>query len=94
MGTVTLTLHVEIDREDDGRWIADVTEIGVLAYGNTEDEALGRAKVLAFQVISDRLSQGEDPLTGCKMGGPCPPAFFEYVSHLGAIGFEPVSVAC
>lgn len=93
MGPVTLTLHVEIDREDDGRWIADVTEIGVLAYGKTEDEAMARAKVLAFQVVTDRLSQGEDPLTGCKMGGASAP-FFEYVSHLGSIGFEPVPVVC
>jgi predicted RNase H-like HicB family nuclease len=92
MGPVTLELHVEIERENDGRWIADVTEIGVLAYGNTQDQALARAKVLAFQVITDRLSQCEDPLTGRKMDGASRP-FVEYAAHLGGIGFVPVPVA-
>jgi predicted RNase H-like HicB family nuclease len=65
MGTFRLELHVEIEREDDGRWIADVVELaGVMAYGKTEDEALAKVKVLALQVVTDRLERGEDPLTG------------------------------
>jgi predicted RNase H-like HicB family nuclease len=65
MGTSPLELHVETNREDDGRWIADAVELpGVMAYGKTEDEALAKAKVLALQVVTDRLERGEDPLTG------------------------------
>lgn len=52
---------VEVDREEDGRWIGEVSDLpGVLAYGNTRDEALARAKALAFRVLADRLEHGED----------------------------------
>ena len=65
MGRFTLELHVETDREDDGRWFAVVLEIpGVMAYRESEEEALARAKVLALQVVTDRLGRGEDPTTG------------------------------
>ena len=51
---------VEIEREDDGRWIADVVALpGVLAYGVTREEALARAEVLALRVLADRLEHGE-----------------------------------
>lgn len=52
---------VEIEREDDGRWIGEVTDLpGVLAYGSTRDEAVAKAKALAFRVLADRLEHGED----------------------------------
>ena len=52
---------VEIEREDDGRWIGEVTELpGVLAYGSSRDEAASKAKALAFRVLADRLEHGED----------------------------------
>src|SRR2546426_985118 len=52
---------VEIEREDDGRWISEVTDLpGVLAYGSTRDEAVAKAKALAFRVLADRLEHGED----------------------------------
>jgi predicted RNase H-like HicB family nuclease len=52
---------VEIEREDDGRWIGEVTDLpGVLAYGTTRDEAVAKAKALAFRVLADRLEHGED----------------------------------
>jgi len=63
--TKPLTLHYEVSREDDDRWIVDVTDLpGVLVYGDTEEEAVAKAKVLAIQVIADRLAHGEEPLTG------------------------------
>lgn len=44
---------VEIEREDDGRWIGEVTDLpGVLAYGSTRDEAVAKAKALAFRVLA------------------------------------------
>ena len=51
---------VEIEREDDGRWIAEVVALpGVLAYGSSREEALSRAEVLALRVLADRLEHGE-----------------------------------
>jgi len=51
---------VELDREEDGRWIAEVVALpGVLAYGTTREEALARAEVLALRVLADRLEHGE-----------------------------------
>lgn len=53
-------LHVDVEREDDGRWIAEVADLpGVLAYGATRDEAIERAKALSLRVMADRLEQGE-----------------------------------
>ena len=52
---------VEIEREDDGRWISEVTDLpGVLAYGASREEAVSKAKALAFRVLADRLEHGED----------------------------------
>ena len=51
---------VEIEREDDGRWIGEVVDLpGVLAYGNSHDEVVAKAKALAFRVLADRLEHGE-----------------------------------
>jgi predicted RNase H-like HicB family nuclease len=53
-------LKIEIEREDDGRWIAEVPALpGVLTYGTTEDEARTKAKALALRVIANRLENGE-----------------------------------
>jgi predicted RNase H-like HicB family nuclease len=58
-----MKLIVEIEREDDGRWLAEITELpGVMAYGSSQDEAKARAQALALRVIADRLEHGEqDP---------------------------------
>jgi len=51
---------VEIQREDDGRWIAEVTELpGVLAYGATREEALRNVEALALRALADRIEHGE-----------------------------------
>ena len=53
-------LRVETEREDDGRWIAEVVDLpGVLAYGQSSDEAVERAKALSLRVMADRLEHGE-----------------------------------
>jgi predicted RNase H-like HicB family nuclease len=55
-----MSLKVEVDREDDGRWIAEVPELpGVLAYGQARQEAVDKAEALALRVIADRLENGE-----------------------------------
>ena len=52
---------VEIERETDGRWIGEVTALpGVLAYGDSREQAIAKAKALAFRVLADRLEHGED----------------------------------
>ncbi len=53
-------MRVEVEREDDGRWIGEVPALpGVLVYAATEQEARAKAVVLAFRVIADRLEHGE-----------------------------------
>jgi len=53
-------LRIETEREDDGRWLAEVPELpGVLAYGRNEEEARVKAATLALRVIADRLEAGE-----------------------------------
>ena len=58
-----MKLTIDIEREADGRWIAEVAELpGVLAYGASAVEAKARAQALALRVIADRLENGEaDP---------------------------------
>ena len=52
---------VELEREEDGRWIGEVTDLpGVLAYGVSREQAVAKAKALAFRVLADRLEHGED----------------------------------
>ena len=53
-------LKIETEREDDGRWIAEIAAMpGVLAYGATEAEAQARVTALGLRVIADRLDHGE-----------------------------------
>jgi predicted RNase H-like HicB family nuclease len=62
-----MTFNVEVEREDDGRWIAEVTDLpGALAYGKTREEAVTRAEALALRIMADRLEHGETvpPLDG------------------------------
>ena len=55
-----MTFRVEIEQEEDGRWIAEVTDLsGVLAYGQTQEEAKAKVQALALRVIADRLEHGE-----------------------------------
>ena len=51
---------IEHEREEDGRWLAEVPELpGVLAYGATADEAMAKAEVLALRVLAERLERKE-----------------------------------
>jgi predicted RNase H-like HicB family nuclease len=55
-----ITFKVETEREDDGRWLAEVLELpGVLAYGESEHAALSKVQALALRVIAERLEHGE-----------------------------------
>ena len=55
-----MNFRVEIEQEDDGRWIAEVVDLpGVLAYGSTAAEARAKVQALALRVVADRLEHGE-----------------------------------
>jgi predicted RNase H-like HicB family nuclease len=55
-----MTFTVEIEQEEDGRWIAEVLELpGVLTYGQSPTEAKAKVQALALRVVADRLDHGE-----------------------------------
>ncbi len=52
--------RIELEREEDGRWIAEVSDLpGVLAYGTTREQAMAAVQALALRVLADRLEHGE-----------------------------------
>jgi predicted RNase H-like HicB family nuclease len=56
----TPKLVVQLDREEDGRWIAEVLGIpGALVYGKSREEAVVRAQALGLRVLADRTEHGE-----------------------------------
>ena len=56
----TLTLQIEIEQEEDGRWIAEVPELpGVMTYGSSPAEAKAKVQALALRVVADRLEDGD-----------------------------------
>ena len=55
-----MILTLEVDRENDGRWLAEVPDLaGVVAYGKSREEAIARVEALALRVLADRLEHGE-----------------------------------
>lgn len=55
------TMKIEIDREEDGRWIAEIPELpGVMVYGATRNQAIAKAEALALRVMADRLEHEEE----------------------------------
>jgi predicted RNase H-like HicB family nuclease len=57
-----ISYRVEIEREEDGRFLAEVVDLpGVMAYGDTADAALAHAQALALRVLADRLEHDEGP---------------------------------
>lgn len=57
-----MNLTIDLDREDDGRWIAEAVELpGVMCYGQSRDEAISNTERLAIEVIADRIAHGELP---------------------------------
>ena len=53
-------LTIEVEQEEDGRWIAEVPELsGVMVYGQSRQEAIARIQALSLRVLADRLDHGE-----------------------------------
>jgi predicted RNase H-like HicB family nuclease len=57
-----VNLTIDLEREDDGRWIAEALELpGVMCYGQSREEAICNTERLAIEVIADRIAHGELP---------------------------------
>lgn len=55
-----MDLTIEIEQEEDGRWLAEVMSLpGAMAYGLSREEAVARVKALALRVLADRIEHGE-----------------------------------
>lgn len=55
-----MNFSIECEQETDGRWIAEVPQLpGVLCYGQSADDAMAKAEVLALRAIAERLEHGE-----------------------------------
>jgi predicted RNase H-like HicB family nuclease len=57
-----MVYKIETEREADGRWMAEVIQLpGVMAYGNTEKEAILAVQTLALRVLADRIEEQKEP---------------------------------
>lgn len=55
-----MNFTVDVEQEDDGRWIAEVLELpGVLTYGQTRKDAIATVQALALRVLADQLEHRE-----------------------------------
>jgi predicted RNase H-like HicB family nuclease len=55
-----LRFQFEIEREEDGRWIAEIPEVpGAMAYGETEEEAKAKAYALALYAVADDVEKSK-----------------------------------
>jgi predicted RNase H-like HicB family nuclease len=55
-----MNFNIELDREDDGRWIAEIPDLpGVMTNGKTRDDAIAHVQALALRVLADRLEHAE-----------------------------------
>lgn len=63
-----MKLSIELDREDDGRWIAEALELpGVMTHGATREEAISNTERLAIEVVADRIKHGELPASALNV---------------------------
>lgn len=57
---VRMRFSIEMDREDDGRWIAEIPAIpSAMAYGSSADDAKKAVTVLALRILADRIEHGD-----------------------------------
>jgi predicted RNase H-like HicB family nuclease len=57
--TSRIPFTIEFDKEEDGRWIAEVRELpGVMAYGATKQAALRKVYAIALRTLADKAEEG------------------------------------
>ncbi len=67
-----MRFRIEIDREDDGRWIAEIPELpGVMAYGKTRQEAIAKVEALALRVVADQTEERKTPIKSSRLSFAC-----------------------
>ena len=55
-----MNFEIDCEREKDGRWFAEVPQLpGVPAYGDSANEAMTKAPILALRVPAERLENNE-----------------------------------
>ena len=60
--TAGVTFTYELEREADGRWLAEVMELpGCIAYGRSAEHALAIAHALVVRVLAERIEHGDTP---------------------------------
>ncbi|GJQ49620.1 hypothetical protein KsCSTR_36390 [Candidatus Kuenenia stuttgartiensis] len=53
-------MNIELEREEDGRWIAEIKQLpGVVVYGSNREDAISKVEVLALRVMADRVEHGD-----------------------------------
>jgi predicted RNase H-like HicB family nuclease len=58
MRVMAMEFEIDFDREEDGRWIAEVVDLpGVLAYGTTHEEAQAKAQRLATEITAEQANE-------------------------------------
>ena len=68
-----MNLTIDLDREEDGRWIAEAVELpGLMCYGQTRDEAISKVERLAIEVIADRIGHRELPSSALSVSFTIP----------------------
>lgn len=73
-----MNLSIEYEREEDGRWLAEVPQLpGVLAYGASAEEAMSKAQVLALRVIAERLEDQGSTSGRADKSTSTPVAYFD-----------------
>lgn len=64
-----MIFRIEVEQEEDGRWLAEVLELpGAMAYGPSREEAVAHAKALALRAMAERLEQGGPRCEGSWRG--------------------------
>ena len=62
-GDRRMRFTIEVEREEDGRWIAEIAEIpGAMTYGTSRGDAIAKVEALALRVLAERIETGEQPV--------------------------------
>jgi predicted RNase H-like HicB family nuclease len=56
-----MKLTIELDREADGRRIAEVPELNVLLHGDSKQDVIERAQAAAHEIVLDLIAHRELP---------------------------------
>lgn len=68
---MSVSFPIELEREHDGRWIAEIPDLpGTACYGTSRDEAIARVQALALRVLAERLDHAEAPAESLNDQGP------------------------